>query len=347
MSESDKQLRDALSGAFDKVHAPEQLKMRTVEMIEAQRMRQTDGVVDQADATDGQADVDTSDAFRTSVAAGDAFQTDVADDASIPTKKKNRVITSLRAKIALAACAVLIALGIGGGAYAYQTPVAYVGIDINPSIELGVNYFDRVVSAEGVNADGQDILSETNVVGMSYEEALAALNDSLTNKGYLTADAAVAVTVMCDDDSRCSNLEETSQRCFSSTGQGVHCSRATSAEHHEAHESGLGMGKYLAWRSLVDAGVDISADDVAHMTMSELRALAAQEGVAIDQGAASQGASNQSATDQNEMNQGATDESTADQGETSQSAGNHDDSNYHDEHQQNRQGSGHHDESCS
>lgn len=317
MSESDRQLRDALSGAFDKVHAPEQLKIRTIEMIEAQRMRQTDGVVDQADAADG--------------------QVDVADDASIPTKKKIRVITSLRAKIALAACAVLIALGIGGGAYVYQTPVAYVGIDINPSIELGVNYFDRVVSAEGVNADGQDILSETNVVGMSYEDALASLNDSLTNKGYLTANAAVAVTVMCDNDSRCSNLEETSQRCFSSAGQGVYCSRATSTEHHEAHESGLGMGKYLAWRSLVDAGVDISADDVAHMTMSELRALAAQEGVAIDQGAASQGASNQSATD----------ESTAAQGETSQSATNHDGSNYRGEHQQNRQGSGHHDESCS
>ncbi len=337
MSESDRQLRDALSGAFDKVHAPEQLKMRTFEMIEAQRMRQTDGVVDQADAADGQADIATSDAFRTNVAAGDAFQADVADDTSIPTKKKIRVITSLRAKIALAACAVLIALGIGGGAYAYQTPVAYVGIDINPSIELGVNYFDRVVSAEGDNADGQDILSEINVVGMTYEEALASLNDSLMNKGYLTANAAVAVTVMCDDDSRYSNLEETSQRCFSSAGQGVYCSRATSTEHHEAHESGLGMGKYLAWRSLVDAGVDISADDVAHMTMSELRALAAQEGVAIDQGAASQGASNQSATD----------ESTAAQGETSQSATNHDGSNYRGEHQQNRQGSGHHDESCS
>lgn len=337
MSESDRQLRDALSGAFDKVHAPEQLKMCTVEMIEAQRMRQTDGVVDQADAADGQADIATSDAFRTSVAAGDAFQTDIADDASIPTKKKIRVITSLRAKIALAACAVLIALGIGGGAYVYQTPVAYVGIDINPSIELGVNYFDRVVSAEGDNADGQDILSEINVVGMTYEEALASLNDSLTNKGYLTANAAVAVTVMCDDDSRCSNLEETSQRCFSSAGQGVYCSRATSTEHHEAHKAGLGMGKYLAWRSLVDAGVDISADDVAHMTMSELRALAAQEGVAIDQGAASQGASNQSATD----------ESTAAQGETNQSAANHDGSNYRGEHQQNRQGSRHHDESCS
>lgn len=297
MSESDRQLRDALSGAFDKVHAPKQLKMRTVEMIEAQRVRQTDGVVDQADAADG--------------------QVDVADDASIPTKKKIRVITSLRAKIALAACAVLIALGIGGGAYVYQTPVAYVGIDINPSIELGVNYFDRVVSAEGDNADGQDILSEINVVGMTYEEALASLNDSLTNKGYLTANAAVAVTVMCDDDSRCSNLEEASQRCFSSAGQGVYCSRATSTEHHEAHKAGLGMGKYLAWRSLVDAGVDISADDVAHMTMSELRALAAQEGVAIAQG------------------------------ETSQSATNHDGSNYRGEHQQNRQGSGHHNESYS
>lgn len=327
MSESDRELRDALSGAFDKVHVPEQLKMRTFEMIEAQRMRQTDGVVDQADAADGQADVATSDAFRTNV----------ADDANIATKKKIRVITSLRAKITLAACAVLIALGIGGGAYVYQTPVAYVGIDINPSIELGVNYFDRVVSAEGDNADGQDILSEINVVGMTYKEALASLNDSLTNKGYLTANATVAVTVMCDDDSRCSNLEETSQRCFSSAGQGVYCSRATSTEHHEAHKAGLGMGKYLAWRSLVDAGVDISADDVAHMTMSELRAFAAREGVAIDQGAASQGASNQSATD----------ESTAAQGETNQSATNHDGSNYRGEHQQNRQGSGHHDESYS
>lgn len=327
MSESDRQLRDALSGAFDKVHVPEQLKMRTFEMIEAQCMRQTDGVVDQADAADGQADVATSDAFRTNV----------ADDANIATKKKIRVITSLRAKITLAACAVLIALGIGGGAYVYQTPVAYVGIDINPSIELGVNYFDRVVSAEGDNADGQDILSEINVVGMTYEEALASLNDSLTNKGYLTANAAVAVTVMCDDDSRCSSLEETSQRCFSSAGQGVYCSRATSTEHHEAHKAGLGMGKYLAWRSLVDAGVDISADDVAHMTMSELRAFAAREGVAIDQGAASQGASNQSATD----------ESTAAQGETNQSATNHDGSNYRGEHQQNRQGSGHHEESYS
>lgn len=200
-----------------------------------------------------------------------------------------------------------------------------------------MNYFDRVVSAEGDNADGQDILSEINVVGMTYEEALASLNDSLTNKGYLTANAAVAVTVMCDDDSRCSNLEEASQRCFSSAGQGVYCSRATSTEHHEAHKAGLGMGKYLAWRSLVDAGVDISADDVAHMTMSELRAFAAREGVAIDQGAASQGASNQSATD----------ESTAAQGKTSQSATNHDGSNYRGEHQQNRQGSGHHDESYS
>ena len=142
MSESDRQLRDALSGAFDKVHAPEQLKMRTIEMIEAQRMRQTDGVVDQADAADGQADIATSDAFRTNVAAGDAFQADT----SIPTKKKIRVITSLRAKIALAACAVLIALGIGGGAYAYQTPVAYVGIDINPSIELA--YISCYASAQ-------------------------------------------------------------------------------------------------------------------------------------------------------------------------------------------------------
>lgn len=35
----------------------------------------------------------------------------------------------------------------GGGAYAYIAPTAYVGIEVNPSIELGINCFDYLASA--------------------------------------------------------------------------------------------------------------------------------------------------------------------------------------------------------
>ena len=30
-----------------------------------------------------------------------------------------------------------------------MTPTAYISIDINPSLELGINRFDRIVSVEG------------------------------------------------------------------------------------------------------------------------------------------------------------------------------------------------------
>ncbi|WP_181861874.1 anti-sigma-I factor RsgI family protein [Slackia isoflavoniconvertens] len=38
-------------------------------------------------------------------------------------------------------------------------PTAYMGIDVNPSIELGVNRFDVVVCAEGLNDDGEAVLA--------------------------------------------------------------------------------------------------------------------------------------------------------------------------------------------
>ena len=65
----------------------------------------------------------------------------------------------------------------------------------------------------------------------------------------------------------------------SSAEQGVHCARASSDEHHAAHEVGMGMGKYQVWKELANAGVDISQEEAANMTMAELRDLAAQNGI--------------------------------------------------------------------
>ena len=61
----------------------------------------------------------------------------------------------MRKKIALA-LAMGVILSSAGGAYAYaKAPVAYVSMDINPSVELGVNVFDNVVSVEAYNEDGK------------------------------------------------------------------------------------------------------------------------------------------------------------------------------------------------
>ena len=303
MSDIEKRLRDT----FDEIHAPENLKAKTLAAIEEARINQACTSeeecaveMERADKKEHAAITDYNNMASTAIAnrAASTERTTGADHTSntnhvaskkqgasaqspqasvTHAKKRFHILSSMRTKIALAACAVLIALGIGGGAYVYNTPSAYVGIDINPSIELGVNCFDYVVSAEGVNEDGATLLSQTSLTGMRYEDAIQALDDALEASGYLTNDAAVSVTVAGNNNDQCSH--SASQNCFESAGQGVHCSRVTEDEHREAHETGLGMGKYQVWRALNDAGVNISADEVATMTMSELRSLAAENGV--------------------------------------------------------------------
>lgn len=274
MTKSDKQLRDAFSSAFNEVRAPEDLKVRTLAAIEAKRTEEsrTEGNFEERDATLPKESVDAEDRNNS--------EKTTRPELVLPlSKKRFRIFSSLRAKIALAACAVLLALGIGGGAYAYITPTAYVGIDVNPSIELGINCFDYVVSAEGLNEDGIAVLNEKELTNMRYEDAMRTLDEALANDGYLSANSAVAVTVMCGDEARCAHIESAAKQCFTSAEQGVHCSRASSDEHHAAHEVGMGMGKYQVWKELANAGVDISQEEAANMTMAELRDLAAQNGI--------------------------------------------------------------------
>ena len=54
------------------------------------------------------------------------------------------------------ASVVLLVTGLG----AWFTPTASIGVDINPSIELRVNRFDRVIALEGRNADGEALDKE-------------------------------------------------------------------------------------------------------------------------------------------------------------------------------------------
>ena len=67
---------------------------------------------------------------------------------------------------AMAVICIFILAGTGGYSV-YSRPVSYISIDVNPSIELAVNRFDRVVSATGYNADGEDILQHVSLENIS------------------------------------------------------------------------------------------------------------------------------------------------------------------------------------
>ncbi|NLI91769.1 MAG: hypothetical protein GX434_06035, partial [Peptococcaceae bacterium] len=109
-------------------------------------------------------------------------------------------------KILIAACAAVLL--IGGGGKAYLTPLSYVSLDINPSVELGVNVFGQVVTAEGYNADGKTVLNGIKVTGTNVTKAVSTVVDSAVDKGFIADDGSsvISLTAETDNDSTATKL---------------------------------------------------------------------------------------------------------------------------------------------
>lgn len=110
-------------------------------------------------------------------------------------------------KLAIAACMAILLMG---GAAVYATPLSYMSLDINPSVELGVNAVGHVITAEGYNEDGKAVLNGTKVKGKNVKEAVSALIDSAAHKGFIEDDGStvVALTTETDNEDTDAKLKE-------------------------------------------------------------------------------------------------------------------------------------------
>ncbi|GMQ55795.1 anti-sigma-I factor RsgI [Vallitalea sediminicola] len=61
-------------------------------------------------------------------------------------------------RIAAIIVIVFLISGFGVSAYAYYTPYGYINVDINPSIEIIYNRFNRILEINGMNEDGISVV---------------------------------------------------------------------------------------------------------------------------------------------------------------------------------------------
>lgn len=116
-------------------------------------------------------------------------------EAQRTNQKRNIFQQRPYAALRYAMAVVCVFLMAGAGGYTvYSRPVSYISIDVNPSIELAVNRFDRVVSAKGYNAVGQDILQHIPLKNISYLQAIDRLLQDAYYSRYLNRDSQLVVT---------------------------------------------------------------------------------------------------------------------------------------------------------
>lgn len=170
-------------------------------------------------------------------------------------------------KFAIAAC--LAVLLIGGG-FVYATPTSYMCVDINPSIELGINAFDKVISVEALNEDGQAVLDELGrIKGMNLDAAVELIVDEAIDQEFIEENDAsfVQLTAVTDDEDKASRLlkgaEEGTQAALDKNEAQAEVGQAaiSQARAAEAKAYGISPGKLNLLQKLwVAQGNEIPAD---------------------------------------------------------------------------------------
>lgn len=182
-------------------------------------------------------------------------------------------------KLLIAACITLAVLGLGAGGYIYyQTPVNYVSLDINPSIELGINAFDTVVCAEAANEDGENVLEGQDIEGLPVEEAIDALVQEAADQGFVAEDGStvIAVTAESDDEEKALELQEKSANGVSLAMSTKNMFAAVYKDcsdlelRTQAKELGVSPGKYKLIMMLQTLDPTVNPEDYKDAKVNEI-----------------------------------------------------------------------------
>lgn len=275
--------------AFEAIRLPDDIAARALKSIEAKRNQQenerTEGLLTAQENAHANKHADQDgkvieEPFA-SPASCHASGTSKGQGSPTPQKRRKALHFAKGGRIAaIAACLALVACLIGGVAD-FLRPVAYVGIDVNPSVELMLNRFDIVVGTHALNDDGQQALDKAPCMWRPFDDAARDLDGAM--RAIAGEGAVVEVSIDCDNESRYAALAAQSNNCFGCNGE-AHCDRTNAEERQAAHNLGMGVAKYRAYQELQEAGVDTSAEECASMSMRELRDLLAKTGVDTSEG---------------------------------------------------------------
>jgi hypothetical protein len=92
---------------------------------------------------------------------------------------------SMTSSFAAAAVVCLIVIG-GLSGFGRHPVIAYVSMDINPSVEMGIDAGEHVRELKGLNSDGTQLIDHLDYKGKPLDEITDALIEKAAEKGYFS-----------------------------------------------------------------------------------------------------------------------------------------------------------------
>lgn len=174
--------------------------------------------------------------------------------------------------MAIAACLMIMFLSMtlwtGIILPSSQQVVAYVNIDINPSIELGLNKQGKVVQAIGLNQDGELLLQKLELRKLTANQAVELITNAAVESNYLHADKENNIFITVSDSQKVPgkvrNLEQkvSAQLTANKLSGNTQVIEVSGDLHDKAKELGVSPGKYVVLLEAVEEGLDLTLEDM-------------------------------------------------------------------------------------
>ncbi len=165
--------------------------------------------------------------------------------------------------------------------------LAYVSLDINPSIQLAVDKDYKVMDADYINKDAMELMADLDPKGMKISEAFYIIINRCAEKGIVKEDSknyylisgAIKSNKNLDED-----VVKTNQNKLNSLLQSLRINvMSMYGKNNEvdtfqldrndidaAKKSGISLGRYALYKEIVKTGSKISLNDAKNFEVSDL-----------------------------------------------------------------------------
>lgn len=179
----------------------------------------------------------------------------------------------------------LLALGLTlvlfvSGLQWVNTSATYVAVDINPSIVLTTNPWDKVVEVEALNEDAETLLVDLELIGLQVEEAVELIIAEATEMGYidLLAEGEVVMITAYNhekvDEKLSERIRERVQERLENREMAVNVvgHEAVAEQKELANELGVTLGKVLFVQRMMEKYPELGGEELYTMPIKEIMA---------------------------------------------------------------------------
>ncbi|MDN5331305.1 MAG: hypothetical protein PWP45_530 [Tepidanaerobacteraceae bacterium] len=192
-------------------------------------------------------------------------------------------------KVASIAAVLIITTILAGYGMAFYRPVTYVTIDVNPSVEISLNRFDRVLDVEGLNEEGKRLVGDgRSFKALPADEAVRILLDRAREQKFLVVESVVMITISNVKDEEKLNLERKleytarkeleeieGENGISINQEGkneveLYVQHASIKLHSKAKKLGISQGKLMLYEKLKERDSKIELESVKNMRVKDI-----------------------------------------------------------------------------